>query len=42
VEADAAGCKVITNRLVGARYWLEKAPDKLESAADDFWKLVTR
>jgi glycosyltransferase involved in cell wall biosynthesis len=41
-EAHAAGCKVITNNLVGARYWLENDPGRIESAADDFWKLVLR
>lgn len=40
VEAHAAGCEIVTNRLVGARYWLEEDPDKLETAADDFWRLV--
>lgn len=39
-EAWAAGCKVITNRLVGARYWIEERPLNLDSAAADFWKLV--
>lgn len=40
VEAWAAGCKVITNRLVGARHFIEKDPEALESAASEFWGLV--
>lgn len=40
VEAHAAGCELVLNRNVGARYWLEEAPEKLESAAQDFWELV--
>lgn len=41
VEAWAAGCAIVTNRLVGARYFLEEAPEKLETAAEDFWSLAT-
>lgn len=40
VEAWAAGCKVVTNRLVGARYWIEERPLGLDTAAADFWRLV--
>jgi len=40
VEAWAAGCKVVTNSLVGARYWIEHKPEGLETAAADFWKAV--
>jgi glycosyltransferase involved in cell wall biosynthesis len=40
VEAWAAGCEVVVNRLVGARWWIEENPDGLETAARDFWKLV--
>lgn len=36
-EAHFAGCEVVTNNLVGARYWLEQEPDALDTAADDFW-----
>jgi glycosyltransferase involved in cell wall biosynthesis len=39
-EAWAAGCEVVTNNLVGARYWIENDPDAIESAADDFWREV--
>jgi glycosyltransferase involved in cell wall biosynthesis len=39
-EAWAAGCEVVVNNLVGARWWIENDPDALETAADDFWKLV--
>lgn len=41
-EAWAAGCKVVTNRLVGARWWIEEQPEALDTAAEDFWKLVAR
>jgi len=41
VEAWAAGCEIVTNNLVGARYWLEERPEALETAAEDFWNLVT-
>lgn len=40
VEAWAGGCEIITNNLVGARYWIEEAPEKLETAAEDFWAVV--
>lgn len=39
-EAWAAGCEVVTNWLVGARYWIEEDPAAIETAADDFWKVV--
>lgn len=38
-EAHAAGCEVVTNRLIGAVEWLSQ-PDKLASAAEDFWAVV--
>ena len=40
VEAWAAGCEVVTNGLVGARYWIEENPEALDSAAEDFWAVV--
>jgi hypothetical protein len=40
VEAWAAGCRVITNGLIGARYYIDEDLDALESAADDFWGAV--
>lgn len=40
VEAWAAGCEVVTNGNVGARYWIEENPEGLETAAADFWKAV--
>jgi glycosyltransferase involved in cell wall biosynthesis len=40
-EAWAAGCEVVTNKLVGARWWIEQEPAKLETAAADFWEIVT-
>lgn len=40
VEAWAAGCALVTNRLVGATYWIQEAPEALESAAERFWEVV--
>lgn len=40
VEAWAAGLQIITNRNVGARYWIESEPSKLDTAAEDFWRVV--
>lgn len=40
VEAHYSGCEVITNDLIGARYYLEEDPDALESAAEDFWAVL--
>lgn len=37
-EAHLAGCEVITNRNVGATYWLDKPG--LATAAEDFWRVV--
>jgi glycosyltransferase involved in cell wall biosynthesis len=42
VEAWAAGCKIVTNNLVGAKWWIEHDQEGLETAAEDFWTLVTR
>jgi hypothetical protein len=42
VEAWAAGCRVVTNGLVGATYWVRECPHRLDSAGEDFWKLVLR
>lgn len=39
-EAWASGLEIVTNGLVGARYWIEQNPQGLENAADDFWRLV--
>lgn len=41
-EAWAAGCNVITNDNVGAKWWIESDPDSLFTAAEDFWELITR
>jgi glycosyltransferase involved in cell wall biosynthesis len=41
VEAWAAGLRLIVNGLVGASYWITEQPEKLRSAAEDFWALVT-
>ena len=42
VEAWASGCECIVNGLVGARYWIEKNPEGLETAAHDFWAARAR
>jgi hypothetical protein len=39
-EAHAAGCRVVTNNLVGALYWITEKPDALYTAGDDFWRTV--
>lgn len=39
-EAWASGCQVVTNNLVGAKWWIENDPDALETAAEDFWRIV--
>lgn len=39
-EAWAAGCEIVTNDLVGARYWLETNPEAISTAAEDFWGIV--
>lgn len=40
VEAWAAGCEVLTNQLVGARYFIEKDRESLYTAAERFWNVV--
>lgn len=40
IEAWLAGCELVINGLVGGRYWIEEAPEKLETAAEDFWEFV--
>lgn len=39
-EAWAAGCDVLANDLVGAKWWIENDPDALFTAAEDFWELI--
>ncbi len=39
-EAWAAGCEVMTNEMVGAKWWIENQPDQLYTAAEDFWSIV--
>jgi len=39
-EAWAAGCEVVTNNLVGARWWIENDPAAMDTAAQDFWRVV--
>lgn len=40
VEAYLCGCEVITNDLIGARYYLEENLTALSLAAEDFWSVV--
>ena len=42
VEAWAAGLDLVVNRNVGALYWIEYDQPALETAAADFWRLVTK
>lgn len=39
-EAWAAGCELVVNRQVGALHYIREEPEKLRSAAEDFWKAV--
>jgi hypothetical protein len=39
-EAWAAGCQILTNELVGCKWWIENRPDDLFTAAEDFWSLL--
>lgn len=39
-EAYAAECDVLTNDLVGAKWWIENKPEALFTANDDFWKIL--
>jgi glycosyltransferase involved in cell wall biosynthesis len=39
-EAWAAGCEVVTNNLVGAKWWITENPDGLYTAGEDFWRTV--
>lgn len=41
VEAWAAGCEVVYNRMVGASEYLEGNQAALETAGQDFWDTVT-
>jgi hypothetical protein len=40
IEAHYAGCDLVVNRQVGALHYLEREPEKLATAAEDFWDLV--
>lgn len=42
VEAWAAGCILVTDENVGARWWIENDPVALEEPARDFWAVVDR
>lgn len=39
-EAHAAGMRVITNGLIGARHYLDNDREALTTAGEDFWRLV--
>jgi hypothetical protein len=39
-EAWASGCEVVTNNLVGAKWWITEKPDALYTAGEDFWRVV--
>jgi hypothetical protein len=39
-EAWAAGCGIVTNNLVGAKWWITENPDALYTAGEDFWRTV--
>jgi hypothetical protein len=39
-EAWASGMEVVTNDLVGAKYWITEDPQAIETAASDFWRVV--
>lgn len=40
VEAWAAKRNLLVNRNVGALYYLQHAPEELDGAAEEFWRLV--
>ena len=40
VEADAAGCELILNGLIGSQWYLENDPAALENSAGRFWEIV--
>jgi hypothetical protein len=40
IEAWASGLKLVLNRNVGARHWIEREPDALWTAAERFWREV--
>lgn len=39
-EAWAAGLELVVNGNVGAAWWVQERPEALETAAEDFWKVV--
>lgn len=39
-EAWAAGCEIVTNELVGAKWWIDEAPDALGEGATEFWDII--
>ena len=39
-EAWASGCRLVVNRQIGALWWITEAPEKLQTAAENFWEAV--
>lgn len=39
-EAWASGCRLVVNRQIGALWWITEAPEKLTTAAENFWEAV--
>lgn len=39
-EAWAAGCELVVNENVGAKWWIDNAPERIESGARLFWELI--
>jgi glycosyltransferase involved in cell wall biosynthesis len=39
-EAYAAGCELVVNELIGALYWIREDPGAIETAPQDFWRIV--
>jgi hypothetical protein len=40
LEADAAGCEVITNPNAGSMWWLRSRPKEVSSGVERFWEAV--
>lgn len=39
-EAWASGCELVVNRNIGAAYWISENPEAIDTAAEDFWRVV--
>lgn len=40
VEAHVAGCEILTNKLVGSRFYIENGLDPIATSTEDFWTVV--